>query len=67
MQKYRNYKLAMKLGNSRACEKPYKLLGALCFYLQVKILALELKHQSTGIGCLRIRYPNTVLNPVPYN
>lgn len=31
MQKYRNYKLAMKLGNSRAWEKPYKLLGALCF------------------------------------
>lgn len=23
----------MKLGNSRACEKPYELFAALCFYL----------------------------------
>lgn len=40
MQKYRKYKLAMKLGNNKACEKPSELFGALCFYLKVKILAL---------------------------
>lgn len=65
MQKYRDYKLAVKLGNNRTCEKPYELFGALCFCLNLKILALELKHRCMGIGRLRIRYPNVVFNPVP--
>lgn len=65
MQKYRNYKLAMKLGNNRACETPYELFGAWCVYLKVEIFALELEHQPIGIGCLRIRYPNTLFKLVP--
>lgn len=55
----------MKLGNNRAHETLYELFGPLCFYLKVKIFALELEHQPMGIGCLRIRSPNIVLNPVP--
>lgn len=39
MQKYRKYKLAMKLGNNLAYETPSELFGTPCFYLKVKILA----------------------------